>query len=202
METPPPSLAPPRWVFNRIIAAGGDIGPRYEASLYGPTNSLLTSYFPIIREFMVKPQGKIRPEFVNDIDPNVRASFDSYHAEVLPRVFQGSELGVKIPDFIVVKATESKDNDKVLLLVEIKPADRLVQYAVEQLAGYLEAFANKFHQETEEPLFDVIYGLLVVGRQVQLLTLPINGELGLSGLLDVKSARLDAFLRTIAVNNW
>ena len=77
-------MATPDWVFQRIIAVGGETGPRYEASLYGPTTCLLASYFLITDFFMIKPQGKIRPEFINDIDDTIRTSFDSYRAEVLP----------------------------------------------------------------------------------------------------------------------
>ena len=79
MATPniPP---PPDWVFQRIIAVGGETGPRYEASLYGPVTCLLASYFPVADFFMIKPQGKIRPEFINDIDDTIRTSFNSYRA--------------------------------------------------------------------------------------------------------------------------
>ena len=93
---------------------------------------------------MIKPQGKIRPEFISNInDSTIRTSLDSYHAEVLPRGFQGSESGVKIPDFIVVKATESGDSDRVLMVVEIKPSDQSLANSMEQLTTYLEAFMKK-----------------------------------------------------------
>jgi hypothetical protein len=158
---------PPRWVYQRIMAVGGQQGPRYEASLYGPTNCLLVPYFPVAHNFMVKPQAKIRPEFITDFDPTIRVSLDSYHAEVLPRGIRGSEIGVKIPDFIVVKATQSKDDDKLLLVVEIKTSDRSLEDSGEQLVSYLEAFAEKSRDDTEEPLFQILYGLLLVGEKVQ-----------------------------------
>ena len=120
----PTTVPPPDWVFQRIIAVGGETRPRYEASLYGQTTCLLISNFPLTRRFMIKPQGKIHPEFINNMNDTIRTSLDSYHAEVLG--FQGSESGVKIPDFIVVKATESKDDDRVLMLVEIKPSPQLI----------------------------------------------------------------------------
>lgn len=72
----PTTIPPLDWVIQRIIAVGGETG-RYEASLYGPTTCLLISNFPLKRHFMVKPQGKIRPEFINDIDDGVRTSLDS-----------------------------------------------------------------------------------------------------------------------------
>ncbi|KIL56343.1 hypothetical protein M378DRAFT_17159 [Amanita muscaria Koide BX008] len=197
----PTTSEAPQWVLQRLIAVGGETGPRYEASLYGPTNSLLVSYFPVTDQFMVKPQGKIRPEFVNDSDATVRASLDSYHAEVLPRGFGGSEVGVGIPDFIVVKATEAKDNDRVLLVVEIKSSDRTAGDAAEQLGNYLAAFSHKNIAGTQEPLFNVLYGLLIVGKKVQLLTLPISGEVGISGLLAIDNGAVHAFLKNIATTN-
>ena len=196
MATPniPP---PPDWVFQRIIAVGGETGPRYEASLYGPVTCLLVSYFPVTDFFMIKPQGKICPEFINDVDDTIRTSFDSYRAEVLPRGFGGSESGVRIPYFIVVKATESKDNDRVLMLVEIKPLDRSLANSLEQLTNYLEAFSQKFNSETWQPLFDTSYGLLIIGEKVLLITFEISGRIGASGLLDMNSAPVHAFLKKI-----
>lgn len=192
---------PPPWVYQRIIAVGGQQGPRYEASLYGPTNCFLVPYFPISRHFMVKPQAKIRPEFINNFDPTIRISLDSYHAEVLPRSIRGSEIGVKIPDFIVVKATQSKDDDKLLLVVEIKTSDQSLNDSAEQLVSYLEAFAEKYRDDTEEPLFRILYGLLLVGEKVKLYTFHIDGRIGTTGLLDITSPTVHSFLNNIATTN-
>jgi len=57
-----------------------------------------------------QPQGKIRPPNNPDIGDDeevVRVSLDSYGGEVLSRDVRGREESVKIPDFIVVKATGS-----------------------------------------------------------------------------------------------
>lgn len=87
----------------RRTTVAQESGPRYEASLCGPTACLLVSKFPLFAlHFMVKPEGKIRPEFINNTDDTT--SLDSYHAEILTRGFQGSELGV-------------------LMFVEIEPSD-------------------------------------------------------------------------------
>ena len=152
--TPTTVPPPPDWVFQRIIAVGRETGPHYEASLYSPTTCLLISNFPLTRCFMIKPQGKIHPEFISNInDSTIRTSLDSYHAEVLPQGFQGSESGVKIPDFIVVKATESKDDDRVLMVVEIKPSDQSLANSMEQLTTYLEAFMKKATRKQENHFF-------------------------------------------------
>ena len=78
----------------------------------------------------------------------------------LPRGIRGSEVGVKILDFIVVKAIKSKDEDKLLLVVEIKSSNRSLDDSGEQLVSYLEAFAQKSRDDTEEPRFQILYGLL------------------------------------------
>jgi len=77
-----------------------------EASLYGPINSLLTFHFPVVRQYMIKPQGKIRPQHSSDIaddEEMVRVSLDSYDGEVLSRDEKGGEQSVKVPDFTVSK---------------------------------------------------------------------------------------------------
>ena len=201
--TPTTVPPPPDWVFQRIIAVGGETGLRYEASLYSPTTCLLISNFPLTHRFMIKPQGKICPEFISNInDSTICTSLDSYHAEVLPQGFQGSESGVKIPDFIVVKATESGDSDRVLMVVEIKPSDQSLVNSMEQLTTYLEAFMKKSNSETGEPLFHILYGLLIAGKKVQLVTFPMDRQMGKSRLLDIDSPPVQAFLNKFATQNW
>jgi len=150
---------------------------------------------------MVKPQAKIRPEFINDFDSTIRTSLDSYHAQVLPRSIRGSEISLKIPDFIVVKATQSKDDDKLLRLVEIKSSDQSLDDSTEQLASYLEAFAEKSRDDTQEPLCQILYGVLLVGEKVMLFTLHIGGQIGTTGLLDTTSPTVHTFLSNITRTN-
>lgn len=79
------------------------------------------------------------------------APLSIHTAEVFSRGLHGSEVGVQIPDFIVIEATESMVNDRVLMVIEIKPsADWPLADTMEQLTNYPEAFAQKYHQETEE----------------------------------------------------
>ena len=85
---------PPQWVYERLAATGGEDRARYKASLYGPLNAFLTSYFGVDQNFMVKPQPKIQLEFIGDSeDVLFRPSLDSYHAEVLPRSLGGLRHG-------------------------------------------------------------------------------------------------------------
>ena len=106
MASVPPDLPIPPWLATRLRTAGGEGSPRYEASLYGPINCLLMWHFPVAQQYMIKPQGKIRPQYDSDIadgDDLARISLDSYGGEVIPRDERGGEQSVKIPDFIVVK---------------------------------------------------------------------------------------------------
>jgi hypothetical protein len=80
-SVPPPSI--PNWLLNQLHAAHV-FSPRYEASLYGPIDSVLATYFPPKRHFMVKPQGKVHPGYEYNIMERERESFDSYDQPVQP----------------------------------------------------------------------------------------------------------------------
>jgi hypothetical protein len=143
MANIPPDLIP-EWLSNCITAAGSDFSGRYEASLYGPITAFLTKHFPIDSQFMVKPQGKIRPPYSADVDDDVvRVSLDSYSSEVLSRDQPGSEIGVDVPDFIVVKASPGLRGDHVLVVVEVKCIGQTVPSGVVRLGEYMGAFADK-----------------------------------------------------------
>ena len=83
------------------------------------------------------------------------------------------------------------------MLVEIKPSDQSLTNSLEQLTNYLGAFSQKFNSETGLPLFDTLYRLLIIGEKVQLVTFSISGRMGASGLLDMSSAPVHAFLKKI-----
>jgi hypothetical protein len=63
------------------------------------------------QEFMVKPQPRIHPEHVAEVEDGdeemVHVSLDFYHSKVLSRQEKGGEPSHKQPDFIVVKVTSS-----------------------------------------------------------------------------------------------
>jgi len=132
----------PDWLLHRLHAAS-QAPPRYEASLYGPVNSILATYFPPQQCFMVKPQGKVRPGYEYDVGEVVRQSFDSYNQPVQPRG-QGDEADVKIPDFIVVKGSATLSDDVPLLVVEVKRDDSDDTVARMQITEYMGAFSEKF----------------------------------------------------------
>lgn len=137
---PPQSI--PDWLFHRLCAAG-QTPPRYEASLYGPVNGILATYFPPQQCFMIKPQGKVRPGYEYDVEV-VRRSVDSYNDTVRPRGQGELEDDVKIPDFIVVKGSATLSGDIPLLIVEVKRDDSDDKTARNQINSYMDAFAAKF----------------------------------------------------------
>lgn len=78
---PPPDNLIPDWLANRLCAAGGKLPEA--SSLYGPITALLTWHFPVAQQFMIKPQGRVRPEHIADVEGGdvemARVSLDSYH---------------------------------------------------------------------------------------------------------------------------
>src|SRR5258707_7469287 len=206
MANAPPNLPIPDWLAARLQSAGGQLSPRYEASLYGPINCLLTWYFPITQQFMIKPQGKIRPQYSSDIvddEDLVRVSLDSYGGEVLSRDESGGEQSVKIPDFTVVKATASLHNDRVLMIVEAKHPDMSLDAAKGQMAEYFGSLVDKHRFSDGGPLFDHLEGLLVLGSTVLLAHLPTpGGQVAFSPPFDITDNIVHNFIRRIAVANW
>ena len=168
MSSKPPSSIPD-WLLGRLRTIS-HTPPRHEASLYGPVNSILVTYFPPQQCFMVKPQGKVRPGYKYDIEEAERMSFDSYNELVQPRGKKlGDERGVKIPDFIVVKGSARLSNDIPLLVVEVKRDDSDDDTAKEQMNNYMTAFGKKFDnkkfkgaliQGSKVYLFIVIYDII------------------------------------------
>ena len=154
----------PDWLLRRWHAIG-QTPPRYEASLYGPFNSILAMYFPPKQHFLVKPQGKVRPGYEYHVGEVARRSFDSYNDAVQPRG-QGDEKGVKIPDFIVVKGSATLSNDVPLLVVEIKRDDSDDQTATHQVINYMTALSLKFEGEGVERVR--FKGVLVQGTKVSI----------------------------------
>jgi hypothetical protein len=202
-----PNTPMPGWLVDRIKATGSSLKPRYEASLYGPINTLLTWRFPAHRQFMVKPQGKIRPHYATDDadlgeEGMARLSLDSYRSEVLPRGMIGREQGVMVPDFILTKASASLNADRVLAVVEVKPSDMDDLAALGQLGEYLGMFQDKVTVDGQ-PLFATLYGLLVIGHHVIILTVEGPGAAPKeSQRYDITSQVVHNFLETIAAENW
>ena len=159
---PPQSI--PDWLLRRLRSIS-HTPPRYEASLYGPINGILATYFPPQQRFMVKPQGKVRPGYEYNVEEAERMSFDSYNQLVQPRgQGLGDESNVKIPDFIVVKGSPTLSNDIPLLIVEVKRDASDDDLARLQILDYMIGFGRKF--ETRQ-----FKGVLIQGSKVYLFIL-------------------------------
>jgi hypothetical protein len=164
-------------------------------------------HFPVDHQFMVKPQGKIHPVYdpiIRDEADLVHISLDSYSGEVLPRDVRGREESVKIPDFIVVKATASLHHDRILLVVEVKRPDMPDASAMDQMTLYLSALAKKTTLDGV-PLFDHMVGLLVLGRDVLFVSLTQGQQVQFSNPkrpYDITGDAVHTFLQEMVVNHW
>jgi len=199
-----PNIQVPEWLVARLKSAGGNLSPRYEASMYGPVNGFLTCYFPVHRRYLIKPQGKIRPAVWTELGSDeaiLRISLDSYSGEVLSRDEVGGEDAIKIPDFITVKASASLHQDRVLLLAEVKRNGETLLAAQEQLAEYFEAFMDKTHADGT-PLVTHLDGLLVAGNQAVMATWNPGADIQWSELVDLTGVEVDNFLKQITIANW
>jgi hypothetical protein len=122
---------------------------------------------------------------------------------VLSRDEKGGEQSVKVHDFVVVKASHSLHEDRVLAILEVKRVGMTVEAAHEQLSSYFGALVDKGRFGSGDPLFDRLDGLLVIGNEVKLVTLPTpGGLLEFLPLHNITSATVHVFLRGIAVSNW
>jgi hypothetical protein len=195
---------PPAWVYARINFAGEALGARYEASLYGPINAFLASYFLLERCFMTKPQPKIRPDYeVDPAEPQPRSSVDSYNSPVVSRADGGKEYPLREPDFITVKATHDIANDRVVLVVEVKPYGTNVIHARAQLEDYMETLAQKYRVDTDTSIFEhTLHGLLVIGNQVEMFTLNIADEIKVRGPRTFDHHDVKEFMSTLVYANW
>lgn len=167
-----PPLNVDEWLMKRINNFAND-PPRYEASWYGPYNALLWHYFPYKQQFMVKPQPKLRPVYtVESLGPqqNVEStqeklSYASAGHLVLPRKKRGRESNVVVPDFTVVKASESvgpENPDRPFLYVEVKPNTEIEEWTTgrNQLHKYM-----RHHVDTIKTDAD---GLLICGAEAEI----------------------------------
>jgi hypothetical protein len=74
-------------------------------------------------------------------------SVDSTGDAALSRSAGGWEDSILIPDFVVVKATESTHADVILALVEVKLNDAGEETAINQVESYLNVIRSKHHAE-------------------------------------------------------
>ncbi|KAG1778127.1 hypothetical protein EV702DRAFT_924024, partial [Suillus placidus] len=101
--------------------------PHYEASWYSPINMMLTTYFPVDCNFIIKPQ----PCLHQDPDAGGHISINSYGQVV------GSFSDDEIPNFIVSSAGSELDHDVPFLIFKVKRDDgQLVSHAYRQIEQY------------------------------------------------------------------
>jgi len=125
-------------------------------------NAVLSTAFPPVEGFVVKPQCKIRPEIdtglaLELLSETGRLSFDSDGGLVAPR--GGGRERVGIPDFVV--ASTSGYIDVPVLIVEVKRVETGLRDSVVQLRDYMGAVANRGR-------LDYIRGLLIAGPEAQM----------------------------------
>ncbi|KAF8899449.1 hypothetical protein BD779DRAFT_1795869 [Infundibulicybe gibba] len=90
------------------------------------------------------------------LEPNTSlASNDSYGVGI-----KHTNKGIRYPGFIIVKATESLNDDRILLVVEVKKSDDGQDAARLQIREYLELAANK-----RRVMF--LQGLLIMGATTE-----------------------------------
>jgi hypothetical protein len=117
----------PNWLLRRFNAVYHE-PPHYESSYYGPINMLLTTYFPAMDGYLVKPQARLR----QPPSPGARTSIDSTGQTVGTRSDDGN------PDFLVSKGSPTLDADVPLLIYEVKRHDVGDAEAAHQIDRYIE----------------------------------------------------------------
>jgi len=153
----------PQWLLDRFKAIYTN-APHYEASYYGPMNSLLTVYFPAADGFMVKPQARLRQAPT----PGARTSIDS----------QGQRVGTfdtdGNPDFLVGIGSAKLHCDIPLLIYELKKEGESFADVAPQMDEYI-TWAKDYQEQvigTRRP----IWAVLMIGSKSYTYHLnPISG---------------------------
>ncbi|KAH9986608.1 hypothetical protein BJV77DRAFT_1070851 [Russula vinacea] len=176
----PPNTPIPTWLAARFTA--GDRRPQYDIVC-----TLLLWRFPIERRFMVNPPASIGLYFPMDVD------------ETGP----GNRGPVNFPDFIVTKVggTLNELEDRILLVVEVKPSHAEVPAATTQLGNYLTLIQDKAAVDGR-PLSSTLFGMVIVGDQAILARLPTGGKPEDMGIHSITGPTVYRFLSDIAVANW
>jgi hypothetical protein len=142
----------PPWLLARFNAIYTN-PPHYEASYYGPVNSLLTVYFPAADGFMVKPQARLR----QPPTPGGRTSIDS----------QGQKVGTfdddGNPDFLVNIGSAQLHHDIPLLIYELKKHGESFADAVAQIDRYV--MWAKDYQRQVTGIKRPIWAVLMIGSE-------------------------------------
>jgi hypothetical protein len=176
LQIPQMSAFPPvrpldEWL-QRHLASTIEEDLRFEASFYGPINSLLTHVFPLQQRFMVKPQPKLHPVAgmpppQSEAESSERVSIDSMNNVVQSR--KAGRVSTDEPDFIVVKAGFEYGGDLALAVVEVKKHEKITRVDWDQALRYLRNISHK------NPASDLtVY--LVTGATTYSVQLPMGEE--------------------------
>jgi len=172
MSAFPPVRPLDEWL-QRHLASTIEEDLRYEASFYGPINSLLTHVFPLQQRFMVKPQPKLHPVAgmpppQSEAESSERVSIDSMNNVVQSR--KAGRVSTDEPDFIVVKAGFEYGGDLALAVVEVKKKrKKIMRVDWDQALRYL---CNILHKNPAPDL--TVY--LVTGATTYSVQLPMGEE--------------------------
>lgn len=161
--------SPIAWLLGRLknqCAITDDINEIsvFEASLYGPLNTLLCTIFSVADHYMVKPQGILRKSPDNlDRKKNPAKSVNPLKSK--PRASLGAPGGSirYIPDFMIVKAGEKINTDVLISIFEIKKQDLSEKgrtAAERQLQEYL---IHAVKTSGSWNLIKLLTGFLVIG---------------------------------------
>jgi len=146
MSAFPPVRPLDEWLQRRL-ASTIEEDLRFEASFYGPINSLLTHVFPLQQRFMVKPQPKLHPVAgmpppQSEAESSERVSIDSMNNVVQSR--KAGRVSTDEPDFIVVKAGFEYGGDLALAVVEVKKKhEKITRVDWDQALRYLRNISHK-----------------------------------------------------------
>ncbi|TFK35305.1 hypothetical protein BDQ12DRAFT_759968 [Crucibulum laeve] len=191
MQSPPPRSMP-NWIRTRImneLPSDQPMPNRYEYSVYGAFNALLTTIFPAERNFSIAPQLLMRTNYDEDvrdtsassIDVNVSfmlneevlaadMSTDNFGALVESRS-AGAARSIVIPDFSILKVDAYGDakGDKILTILEVKKDDQDLLDSQMQMRRYLEIARVKPRPSGPGHIF---WAFLVLGDTTQHERLP------------------------------
>jgi len=172
MSAFPPVRPLDEWLQRRL-ASTIEEDLRFEASFYGPINSLLTHVFPLQQRFMVKPQPKLHPVAgmpppQSEAESSERVSIDSMNNVIQSR--KAGRVSTDEPDFIVVKAGFEYGGDLALAVVEVKKKrKKIMRVDWDQALRYL---CNILHKNPAPDL--TVY--LVTGATTYSVQLPMGEE--------------------------
>jgi len=100
---------------------------------------------------------------------------------------------------MVIRTTDDIANNIMVLIVEIKLDCVLLQMAIKQLMDYLLSMRKKISQDPSDLLFNRdIRGLLIMGDDLHILCLRVNGSQSFAGPYTYRDGQLHGILQGLA----